>query len=124
MNCPVVLDAVCLAWAGDHTVQAVVAENGGAHAEPLPAPSIAAIAPGPDRPRYPHAARIANAYQPGLVDIWPVSDLGLEADALAPETETGGLILGPERTQGQTLGGSVEESVDAVAEILRGKRIL
>ncbi len=123
LNCTLALDAVCLEPAADGSVQAVVVDNGQPCAVPLPSPSVAAIAPGADRPRYPGAARIANAYQADMVDVWSADDLGLDAGALAPDVEPGGLVLGPERTLGQTIGGSLQEAAGAVVEILKAKRI-
>ena len=39
-----------------------------------------------------------------MVEVWTATDLGL-AD-LAPDTELGGLILGPERVRGQVTKGT------------------
>lgn len=121
---PVVLDAVCLDPAPGGGYEAVVPEAGVAHSVMLPGPAIAAIVPGADGPRYPNAARIANAYQPGLVDIWPAGELGLDDAALAPEVEVGSLVLAPERTRGQRVSGDLDDSAAAIAELLRARRLL
>lgn len=120
---PVLLDAVRLdADAG--SLSAVVAQGDAAAAVPVATPAVVAVAPGPVRPRYPHPARIANAWDPGLVETWPAADLGVDGDALEPDTEPGGLILGPERVRGQVLGGATVEAAEKLVGILRGKRIL
>ena len=88
---PVVLDAVGLSHvsAGElmqlwHLMGAVLI--------PLAAPVVVAIAPGPApiRPRYRYPARIANAWQLGLVEICTPRELGLDAEALAPDIESDG----------------------------------
>lgn len=121
---PVVLDALCVEADGAGALQAVVPDDSGAHTVPLPGPAVTAIAPGPERPRYPHARRIANAYQPGLVDVWPVQDLGLDSAALAPDTEAGSLVLGPERTRGQMAGGSLADAAGTILEVLRTQHLV
>jgi electron transfer flavoprotein alpha/beta subunit len=91
-----------------------------------------AVAPGPERPRYPHPARIANAWEPGLVEIWTAADpstgleqsLGLDAAALAADTEPAGLILGPERVRGQAIGGTPEEAAAMVVGLLKTRRVI
>jgi electron transfer flavoprotein beta subunit len=98
----------------------------------LPLPAVVAVAPGPERPRYPHPARIANAWEPGLVEIWTAADpstgleqsLGLDAAALAADTEPAGLILGPERVRGQAIGGTPEEAAAMVVGLLKTRRVI
>ena len=91
---PVLLDAVRLD-AGAAGLAATVAGERGAWSVPVATPAVVAIAPGPERPHYPHPSRIANAWNPGMVECWTGADLGVAE--LTPDTETGGLILGPER---------------------------
>jgi electron transfer flavoprotein alpha/beta subunit len=87
---------------------------------------VVAIAPGPApiRPRYPYPARIANAWQPGLVEICTPRELGLDVQALAPDIEPGGLVLPPERTRGEVIGGSVQEAAEQLVGILLVKRVV
>jgi electron transfer flavoprotein alpha/beta subunit len=85
-------------------------------------PAVLAILPGPERPRYPHPVRIANAWNEGMVEVWLAADLGLAE--LAPDTEPGGLILGPERTRGQVIKGSVQEAAAELAGVLRARRLI
>ncbi|HEX9117959.1 MAG TPA: hypothetical protein VGA61_17960 [Anaerolineae bacterium] len=124
LGCPVALDVVCLEATPAGGVQAVVAAGSQTDAVVLPAPAVAEIASVPDRPRYPTAQRIANVYQPGLVDICHPAELGLEPADLDPDIERGGLVLGPERTPGQILAGAADEVVDAVVGILRAERVI
>lgn len=120
---PVVLDAVQLtAGAGDLT--AIVPDGTAAAQIPVALPAVISIAPGPTRPRYPHPARIAVAWDAALLETWDAAELGLPDDALAPDTEPGGLILGPERVRGQVIGGAVDEAAGELVNVLRGKRIV
>ena len=125
LDWPVVLDAVAVTHASAGEFEATVASDDGALLMPVAAPAVVAIAPGPApiRPRYPYPARIANAWQPGLVEICTPRELGLDAEALAPDVEPGGLVLPPERTHGEVIGGSVQEAAEQLVGILRMKRL-
>ena len=126
LRCPVVLDAQRLELAADGSVRAVVSRDGLAcatHLIPPPDPSaaqpaVASIAPGLERPRDRHAARIANAYREGLVETWQADELGLGVADLAPDTELRGLVLAQERSPGAVLGGTLDEVVARAAEIV------
>lgn len=122
---PVVLDAVELSCASAGELDATVAFDADAVRIPLAVPVVIAIAsgPAPIRPRYPYPPRIANAWQPGLVEICTPRELGLDAEALAPDVELGGLILPPERTRGERIGGSVQEAAEQLAGILRMRKV-
>ena len=126
LDWPVVLDAVSLSSAFACDIEATVASDEGAILMPLAAPVVVAIAPGPDpvRPRYPFPARIATAWQPGLVEICTPLELGLDAEALAPDIELGGLVLPPERTRGEVIGGSAQEAAEQLMGMLRAKRVV
>jgi electron transfer flavoprotein beta subunit len=126
LDWPVVLDAVAVTHASAGEFEATVASDDGALLMPVAAPAVVAIAPGPApiRPRYPYPARIANAWQPGLVEICTPRELGLDAEALAPDVEPGGLVLPPERTRGEVIGGSVQEAAEQLVGVLRMKRLV
>jgi electron transfer flavoprotein beta subunit len=117
---PILLDAVLLS-AGADGLAALVANGNAAQSVPVMTPTVVAVTPGVERPRYPHPARIANAWNEGLVEIWAVADLNL-AD-MASDTETGGLILGPERIRGQVIKGSVQEAAAELAGVLKARRL-
>ena len=121
LDWPVLIDVARLDVDAAGLTAIVAAENGGEIA-PVLTPAVIAILPGPERPRYPHPARIANAWNDGMVETWAVADLGL-AD-LASDTETGGLILGPERTRGQVIKGTVQEAAVELTGILRARRLI
>jgi electron transfer flavoprotein beta subunit len=90
----------------------------------LPLPAVAAVAAGTMKPRYPHPARIANAWAPGLVETLKPGDLGLEPESLEPDVEPGGLILGPERARGRVIGGGPVDAARELVGVLRGKRLI
>ena len=109
-------------WTADAAgLTAIVAGENGGEVAPVPTPAVIAILPGPERPRYPHPARIANAWNDGMVEVWTAADLGL-AD-LAPDTELGGLILGPERVRGQVIKGSAQEAAAELVGLLKSRRL-
>lgn len=109
---------------GAEGVTAVVKDGAVALQKPLALPAVAAVAPGAYRPRYPHPARIANAWNPGLLETWTAADLGVSPEALAPDAEMGSLVLGPERTRGQVIGGSAQEAAGELLNILHSRRII
>ncbi len=122
---PVALDALSLAVTPAGEIEATVAAGDGvAEIITLAPPAVIAIAAGAERPRYPHPARIANAWAPGLVEICAVQELGLTAEALAPDSAPGSLILPPERTRGQVIGGMVKAAAEELVGVLRSKRII
>ena len=121
LDWPVLLDVVRLDSDAAGLMAIIAGENGGEVA-PVPTPAVIAILPGPERPRYPHPARIANAWNDGMVDVWTAADLGV-AD-LAPDTELGGLILGPERVRGQVIKGGAQEAAGELVGLLRTRRLV
>jgi len=121
LDWPVLLDVTRLSAAADG-LTALVVDGQRGEIVPLTTPAVAAIVPGTERPRHPHPARIANAWNEGLVQVWAAGDLGL-AD-LAPDTELGGLILGPERTRGQVIKGSAQEAAAELVGLLQSRRLI
>ncbi len=125
LSWPVVLDAVALAAAADGKLEATVAIGSGlGEVITLAWPAVVAVSAASERPRYPQPPRIANAWAPGLLEVCSVQDLGLTADALAPDAEMGNLVLPPERTRGQVIGGSLDAAVGELLAILRAKRLI
>ena len=121
LDWPVLIDVVRLDVDAAGLSAIVAAENGGEIA-PVLTPAVIAILPGPERPRYPHPARIANAWNDGMVEVWTAADLGLTD--LSPDTEIGGLILGPERTRGQVIKGSAQEAAAELVGLLKSRRLV
>jgi electron transfer flavoprotein beta subunit len=124
LDWPVVLDATQLQPAAEGGLDVLAALDEGGCSVPVPLPAVVAVMPGPQRPRYPHAARIANAWAPGLVEICTAADLGLPTDEWVAETEPGMLVLGPERIRGQVVGGTPAEAAASLLETLRSRRLM
>jgi electron transfer flavoprotein beta subunit len=122
LDWPVVLDAMQLAPAVGG-LKALVCHGSEGRLINLSRPAVVSVSPGPERPRYAHAARIANAWDPGLVETCSPADLGIEDD-LVVDTEAGGLVLGAERTRGRVIGGGILDSAGAVFELLRAQRLI
>lgn len=120
---PIVLDAsqINAEAAG---LAAIVPDDAAAIQVSVALPAVISVAPGPTRPRYPHPARIAVAWNAELLETWDAAELGLTDDALAPDTELGGLILGPERTRGQMISGTPAEAAHELLSALRSRRIV
>jgi electron transfer flavoprotein beta subunit len=121
LDWPVLIDVAKLDVDAAGLTAVIASENGG-EAVPVPTPAVIAILPGPVRPRYPHPARIANAWNDGMVEVWTATYLGLTD--LSPDTELGGLILGPERVRGQVIKGSVQEAAAELVGLLKSRRIV
>ena len=121
LDWPVLLDVVGLNVEADG-LMALVADGKSGSLVPVTTPAVVAIQPGSGRPRYPHPARIANAWNPGMVAVWTTVDLRLSD--LASDSEMGGLILGPERTRGQVIQGSLHEAAVELVGILKARRLI
>ena len=121
---PLALDVVRLSPAGDGTLDALVARGTQAAMVRLNSPAVASIAPGAVRPRYPHAARIANAWRPETVEICTAAELGLGDEVFVAETQAGAFTLAPERTRGQVLSGSVEDAAAGLLDLLAARRLV
>ena len=91
---------------------------------PATLPAVAAIAPTANKPRYPHGARIMNAYREWSVETWTSADLGLDEEALAPQTEARGLRLLPERELGTKLSGTPDEAAAELVMQLRARKLI
>ncbi len=109
--------AAALGW--PVAIDAAITAEGGAVAPS----AVVAVAPGTERPRYPHPARIATAWEPGLVEMCTAQDLGLDVEALASDVEAGGLVLPPERTRGQIIAGGMQKAAAELADVLKARHL-
>lgn len=120
-----VLIAVVRLDAKPEGLLALVAAGTDGELRPVATPAVLAIGEGGEQPRYPHPARIANAWGEGLVETWDADALGV---TLVPDIERGGLILSPERVRGQVIGGAqgsqLTEAAGELVGILRTKRLI
>lgn len=82
-------------------------------------PALLSIAPEANQPRYPHGARIMNAYREWQVTTWGLADLGLTEEDISPLICLQRKAFPPERTLGELITGTPEEAAKELAQILR-----
>ncbi|MCK4450803.1 MAG: electron transfer flavoprotein subunit beta/FixA family protein [Anaerolineae bacterium] len=82
-------------------------------------PALLSIAPQANQPRYPHGARIMNAYREWEVTTWGLADLGLTAEELSPLIGLQRKAFPPERTLGELVTGAPDEAAKELAHILK-----
>ena len=82
-------------------------------------PARLSIAPQANQPRYPHGARIMNAYREWDVTTWSLADLGLTAEELSPLIRLQRKAFPPERTMGELITGTPDEAAKELAQILK-----
>jgi len=82
-------------------------------------PALLSVAPQANQPRYPHGARIMNAYREWEVTTWNLADLGLTEEELSPLIGLQRQAFPPERTLGEILTGTPEEAAKELARLLR-----
>jgi electron transfer flavoprotein beta subunit len=109
---------------GQGGLTAVGRTDSGAVRMPVSLPAVATVMAGTERPRYPHPSRIAVAWNEGYVETWQAADLGVAEELLAPDSDMGGLVLGPERQRGQMISGSPSQAATDLAGILAAKNLL
>jgi electron transfer flavoprotein alpha/beta subunit len=82
-------------------------------------PALLSIAPQANQPRYPHGARIMNAYREWKVTTWGLADLGLTEEELSPLIRLQREAFPPERTLGELITGAPDEAAKELAQLLR-----
>ncbi|MBL7183919.1 MAG: electron transfer flavoprotein subunit beta/FixA family protein [Anaerolineae bacterium] len=85
-------------------------------------PALLSIAPQANEPRYPHGARIMNAYREWTVTTWGLADLGLTEEELSPLISLQRKAFPPERTIGELIAGAPDEAAKELAQVLREVR--
>ena len=85
-------------------------------------PALLSIAPQTNKPRYPHGARIMNAYREWEVATWGLADLGLTEEELNPLIGLQRKAFPPERTLGELITGEPAEAAKELAQLLREVR--
>ncbi|MCK4470353.1 MAG: electron transfer flavoprotein subunit beta/FixA family protein [Anaerolineae bacterium] len=82
-------------------------------------PALLSIAPQANQPRYPHGARIMNAYREWEVTTWGLADLGLTTEELSPLIGLQRKAFPPERILGELITGTPDEAAKELAQLLR-----
>ncbi len=84
-------------------------------------PALLSIAPQANQPRYPHGARIMNAYRQWEVTTWNLADLGLTEEELSPLIGLQRKAFPPEQTLGELITGAPNEAARELAHILKAR---
>jgi electron transfer flavoprotein alpha/beta subunit len=87
-------------------------------------PALLGIAPHANQPRYPHGARIMNAYREWKVTTWGLADLGLTEEDLDPLIRLKRKAFPPERTLGEIITGTPDEAATELAQLLGDKGVV
>ena len=82
-------------------------------------PALLSVAPQANQPRYPHGARIMNAYREWEVTTWGLADLGLTEEEISPLIGLQREAFPPERTLGELITGTPDEAAKELAQLLR-----
>lgn len=82
-------------------------------------PVLLSIAPQANEARYPHGARIMNAYREWEISTWGLADLGLAEEELSPLIGLRRKAFPPERTFGELITGAPGEAAKELAQLLR-----
>jgi electron transfer flavoprotein beta subunit len=85
-------------------------------------PALLSIAPQANQPRYPHGARIMNAYREWEVTTWGLADLDLTEEELSPLISLQRKAFPPERILGELITGTPDEAAKELAQVLREVR--
>ncbi len=118
-----VTDAYALV-AGNGSVQVTRRWSGGYAAVDATLPVVVTVAPEAFQPRYPHGARIMNAYQQWEVVPWDAADLGLDELALAPLLVFRGESFPPPLQVGEVFRGEPTEVAGEAIAALRLERLI
>ncbi len=118
-----VTDVYTLA-ARDGYLEATRRWGGGYAVVQAPPPAVITIAPEAFPPRYPHGARIMNAYREWTVPVWNASDLGLEKEALKPLLTFRGESFPPPLEMGEKFRGDPARVAQDVVMALKLQRLI
>ncbi|MGC8837014.1 MAG: electron transfer flavoprotein subunit beta/FixA family protein [Anaerolineae bacterium] len=89
----------------------------------VPLPALVAVAAGSVKPRYPHGARIMNAYRQWQVARWSAADLGLAED-LRPLVVYRGQAFPPAPEVGEMVRGEPAEAARELWNILKTQKLV
>jgi electron transfer flavoprotein beta subunit len=87
-------------------------------------PAVVTVAPEAFKPRYPHGARIMNAYREWQVPVWSASDLDLDQAALKPLLAFRSETFPPPLQLGETFQGDPADVAQDVVMALRLQKLV
>jgi electron transfer flavoprotein beta subunit len=82
-------------------------------------PVLLSVAAQANQPRYPHGARIMQAYQEWEVITWGLADLGLTEEDIRPLVGLQREAFPAEETTGELIGGSSDEAARELVQALK-----
>lgn len=118
-----VTDAYALT-ARDGRIEATRRWGAGYATVEAPLPVVITVAPEAFSPRYPHGARIMNAYREWSVPVWGASDLGLDGAALTPLLTFRGESFPPPLEVGEKFRGDPVRVAQDVIMALKQQRLI
>ncbi|MBC7223741.1 MAG: hypothetical protein H5T59_05645 [Anaerolineae bacterium] len=89
-----------------------------------PLPAVVAVVAGAVKPRYPHGARIMNAYRQWEVTRWTAEDLDLSAEDLQPLAVYRGRTFPPPPETGEMVRGEPAEAARELWNILKTQKLV
>jgi electron transfer flavoprotein beta subunit len=87
-------------------------------------PAVVTVAAEAFRPRYPHGARIINAYRQWQVPVWDANELGLEEDDLKPVITFRGEGFPPPLPVGEIFRGDPERAAQEIVMTLKLQKLI
>jgi electron transfer flavoprotein beta subunit len=115
---------VCTLSAGDGVLETTRRWENGYAALQVALPAVVTVAPDAFPPRYPHGARIMNAYREWQVTVWGASDLHLDADALTPILAFRRESFPPPLEVGERIEGDPDTAARDLITTLRLQRLI
>jgi electron transfer flavoprotein beta subunit len=89
-----------------------------------PLPALISVAPGINQPRYPHGARIMNAYREWEVPVWGTAELGLDDVDLTPLTTFRAQSFPSPLDESELIHGDPVNMACDLANILRSQKLI
>lgn len=87
-------------------------------------PAVVTVLPDAFPPRYPHGARIIDAYQAMTIPVWGTAELGLDANGLAPLLVYRGESFPPPLPQGERYRGDPATIAQDVVNQLKREKVI
>lgn len=113
------------ALAGEQgTIQATRRWGNGYAAVRAALPAVVTVAPDAFPARYPHGARIMNAYREWQVTTWNAADLGLDEAALKPLLAFRGESFPPPRPVGEQIKGAPASAAHELITALKLQKVI
>lgn len=108
----------------DSTVKATRRWGQGYAAVEAPLPALVTVAPDINPPRYPHGARIMNAYREQEVPVWDAVELGLDEADLTPLMSFRRQSFPPPLEVGELIRGAPADAARELVNVLKLEKVI